>query len=62
MNHPILLEVESGKKAFYTDGYAMSIGELVSMYKEGELIIRKFGTKSKRCYAQSRSIENKFYK
>lgn len=39
MKHPVILEVESGKKAFYTDGYAMSIGEVVSMYKDGELII-----------------------
>lgn len=39
MQHPIILEVEKGKKAFYTDGYAMSIGEVVTMYKEGELII-----------------------
>jgi len=39
MQHPIILEVEKGKKAFYTDGYSMSIGEVVTMYKEGELII-----------------------
>jgi hypothetical protein len=39
MKDPIIAEVEKGKKAFYTDGYAMSIGEVVTMYKEEELII-----------------------
>lgn len=35
----IHIEVENGKKSFYTDGYLMSIGELVNMYKEKELIL-----------------------
>jgi hypothetical protein len=39
MENQIISEVDKGKKAFYTDGYSMSIGEVVSMYKEGELII-----------------------
>ena len=34
-----LTEVTKAKKEFVTDGYTMSIGEIVSMYKEDELII-----------------------
>lgn len=32
-------EINNSKKEFITDAYSMSIGELVSMYKDGELII-----------------------
>jgi hypothetical protein len=39
MDQSVILEVEKEKKAFYTDGYSMSIGEIVTMYKEGELIV-----------------------
>lgn len=35
----IQIEVENGKKSFYTDGYLMSIGEIINMYKEKELIL-----------------------
>lgn len=35
----LIEEVNKGKQEYITDGYAMSIGELVSMYKEGELNI-----------------------
>lgn len=31
--------VNNAKKEFITDGYSMSIGELISMYKDGEIII-----------------------
>lgn len=32
-------QVNNAKKEFITDGYSMSIGELISMYKEQEIII-----------------------
>ena len=35
----LIEEINAGKKEFITDAYSMSIGELVSMYKEGELIL-----------------------
>jgi len=35
----IVTQVLSAKKEFITDGYTMSIGEINSMYKDGELII-----------------------
>jgi hypothetical protein len=35
----IIEEVNNAKKEFITDGYTMSIGEIISMYKDGELII-----------------------
>lgn len=35
----LLSEINKSKKEFVTDAYSMSIGELVSMYKDGELII-----------------------
>jgi hypothetical protein len=36
---PLIIQVQKAKQEFITDGYAMSIGELVSMYKEGDLNI-----------------------
>lgn len=40
MKEQIIIEqVNNAKKEFITDGYSMSIGELISMYKEGEIII-----------------------
>lgn len=35
----LIREISNSKKEFITDAYSMSIGELISMYKEGELII-----------------------
>lgn len=35
----LALEINKSKKEFITDAYSMSIGELISMYKDGELII-----------------------
>jgi len=35
----LLLEIDRSKKEFNTDAYSMSIGELISMYKDEELII-----------------------
>ncbi len=35
----IIEQVNNAKKEFITDGYSMSIGELISMYREGEIII-----------------------
>ena len=35
----LLQEINKSKKEFVTDAYSMSIGELISMYKEDELII-----------------------
>lgn len=35
----IISLVNDAKKEFITDGYSMSIGELISMYKDGEIII-----------------------
>ena len=32
-------QIDNAKKEFVTDGYPMSIGELVGLYKEGELIV-----------------------
>ncbi len=32
-------QINKAKKEYVTDGYSMSIGEIVSMYKEGELNI-----------------------
>lgn len=32
-------EINKSKKEFITDAYSMSVGELISMYKDGELII-----------------------
>ena len=56
----LLTQIDSGKKEFITDGYSMSIGELVSLYKDGELIVnptfqRKFRWNMKQ---QSRLIES----
>ncbi len=53
-------QIDIAKKEFVTDGYSMSIGELVGLYKEGELIVnpnfqRKFRWSSKQ---QSRLIES----
>ena len=31
-------EINQRKKEFITDGYPMSIGEIINMYKDGELI------------------------
>lgn len=33
-------EIDEKSKEIYTDGYPMSIGELISLYKDGELDIR----------------------
>jgi len=33
----IVKEIESARKSIKTDGYSMSIGELISLYKEGEI-------------------------
>ncbi len=32
-------QINKAKKEYITDGYSMSIGEIVSMYKEGDLDI-----------------------
>ncbi len=53
-------EVTKGRLEYVTDGYAMSIGELVSNYKEGEIIInpnfqRKFRWSQ---YQRSKLIES----
>ncbi len=32
-------QIETAKNDFITDGYSMSIGEIASLYKEGELIV-----------------------
>jgi len=54
------LQIDNAKKEFVTDGYAMSIGELVGLYKDGELIVnpnfqRKFRWSIRQ---QSRLIES----
>lgn len=36
---PLSEQINKAKKEYVTDGYSMSIGEIVSMYKEGELIL-----------------------
>lgn len=36
---PLIEQVQKAKQEYITDGYSMSIGELVSMYKEGDLKI-----------------------
>jgi Protein of unknown function DUF262 len=35
----IIEQVNNAKKEFITDGYTMSIGEIINLYKDGELII-----------------------
>ncbi|MBW6459819.1 MAG: DUF262 domain-containing protein [Bacteroidales bacterium] len=35
----LLAEVLKSRQEYVTDGYSMSIGEIVSNYKEGEIII-----------------------
>ncbi|TAH30027.1 MAG: DUF262 domain-containing protein [Cytophagales bacterium] len=39
VNESIIHKINAAKKEFVTDGYTMSVGEIISMYKEGELII-----------------------
>jgi len=56
----LIEQVNKSRQEYITDGYSMSIGELVSMYKEGELIIdpdfqRKFRWSAA---TQSRLIES----
>ncbi|HYM94277.1 MAG TPA: DUF262 domain-containing protein [Chitinophagaceae bacterium] len=59
-NKSIIEEINAAKKEFVTDAYTMSIGELNSIYKEGDLIInpdfqRAFRWSSKQ---QSKLIES----
>ncbi|GAF05911.1 DUF262 domain-containing protein [Saccharicrinis fermentans] len=35
----LLLELESGRKEIKTDSYHMSIGEIINMYKDGDLVL-----------------------
>jgi hypothetical protein len=39
-NQQLEVEVESARRTIASDGYPMSIGELTSLYRDGELIIR----------------------
>ena len=59
-NKLLLEEVAKGRLEYVTDGYSMSIGEIVSNYKEGEIIInpdfqRKFRWSP---YQKSKLIES----
>lgn len=35
----IVEQINKAKKEFVTDGYTMSIGEIISMYRDGELVL-----------------------